>query len=389
MKLVNSKLKLKLNNSYLIIAIVLLLASFSIRIILFYPNWGELRHSYASKYGSTAIGLYKGQGLTYNSSEVDSISHVKNNFSGNFLEFYNKKNREKFLVGLPGPPLILCLLWKLIPVNNFAPLIWLQILLDSILIFLFYSVFYKEDKKIFFIVTILMILNFPVIKRTLMVSYDFWPQFCILVNFIGIAYSLKNKKNSVVLFITGILTAFTIWCRSITNFLPFFITILLFFYFKYYNKIKLKLIIFKIVLYILPVILSLCLLSSYRYYNTGNARPTRTYFWHAFFAGVGQFSNPYNLKSKDADIWNFGKKLNTEINKYSISELSKSPNNIYEKTLKNKAKEFIKRYPHLFIRNVFYRIGIMISPFLYKGGDFIPDRNSRVFLMVFRNVLSF
>ncbi len=101
-----------------------------------------------------------------------------------------------------------------------------------------------------------------------------------------------------------------------------------------------------------------------------------------FFAGVGQFSNPYNLKSKDADIWNFGKKLNTEINKYSISELSKSPNNIYEKTLKNKAKEFIKRYPHLFIRNVFYRIGIMISPFLYKGGDFIPSSLFNILLPI-------
>ncbi|MFH1766567.1 MAG: hypothetical protein ABH826_00520, partial [Patescibacteria group bacterium] len=92
----------------------------------------------------------------------------------------------------------------------------------------------------------------------------------------------------------------------------------------------------------------------------------------SFWAGVGQFSNPYDLPSNDIAIWNFGQKLNSELKNYNLWEMYDTPDSPYEQTLKAEAFRFIKEYPHLFVRNIIYRIAIMISPVMYKGGDIIP-----------------
>lgn len=56
------------------------------------------------------------------------------------------------------------------------------------------------------------------------------------------------------------------------------------------------------------------------------------------------------------------------------------PDSPYEMTLKAKSTEFIQQHPVLFVRNIFYRIGIMISPFLYRDGDFLsPALAARLF----------
>lgn len=361
------------NKTYLF-AILILIGAVSIRAGLFYTKWSNLRHGSALIYGSVAMGIWGGEGITYNELEMSKISKEKNNYSGNYLAWHSDKNRQKSTIFLPGPAILLSLLWKIIPVYNFAPYIGLQIILDSILILSFYLVFKNNNRDIVLFATILMIFNLPVIRRSLMMGYDFWPQFAVLVTFIGIYYGLVKNK-SYLFFITGLLVGLTVWFRSITSFLPFFVVLFIVVYQKFSEKKKLSCAIKKGLFFILPVIFLIVPLSIFRFHQTGNMRPTRSTFWHSFFAGIGQFSNPYGLRSNanDQDVWEFGRTLNNELKNHRLIEMYKSPNSIYEETLEKEGIIFIKKYPHLFIRNTFYRIGIMISPFLYRGGDFIPD----------------
>jgi hypothetical protein len=48
------------------------------------------------------------------------------------------------------------------------------------------------------------------------------------------------------------------------------------------------------------------------------------------------------------------------------------PDSPYESTLRIEAKRFVMQHPWLFFRNTIYRVMIMISPLLYRNGDFLP-----------------
>ena len=348
------------------IIIFIILLSFFIRFGLFYTKWNNLKHSQANAWASSAIGIYHNGKAEYNNMELIEISSIPNINSGNYLEFYKGIERKPYTIMLPGVSLLLAFLWKIIPIYNYSSYIWFQILLDTLSILLFYIVFKKINKKIAIFVTIFLIFNLAGIKRVLMAGYDFWPQFAILINFIGILYILK-KDNNYLFLILGFLNGLTLWIRSLTIFLPFVISIFIFIYF-YKKKVKPINISIKLILYLFPVVISMISLGSYRNNISSRSTPIRTVFWHSFFAGVGQFSNPYQIKSSDTSVINWASKLNKDIAKLKNPQADI----VYESFLKVQAINFIKKYPHLFIRNTFYRIGIMISPFIYRGGDFIP-----------------
>ena len=369
--------KILLGKSLLIISMIIFLTSLVIRLLLFYQVWDDRRHpGNAGKYGSAAIGLYYNHGLTVNWDEIGSISsESEDNHSGNYLTFHNNNNREPLIEYLPAPAVVLYLLWKIIPIYNFSTYIWMVIIIDSILITIFFLVLRKR-KYLSLVVVSFLILNIPTLRQILTMGYDFWPIFCVMANIIGL-YSWasiqdgKSVKGSLILIFLGIINGFTIWSRSLILFLPIFLSGFIFIInFKQKNNyVKL---IHSLILYLLPYILSLLLLMYFRYNTTGDIRPTRSTFWHEFFLGVGQFSNPYGIECKDISIWEFGKRINPELNKYSLQEMYELPNSPYEVTLRMEALSFIKNYPHLFIRNIVLRIPVFISPFLYKWGDFIP-----------------
>ena len=131
-------------------------------------------------------------------------------------------------------------------------------------------------------------------------------------------------------------------------------------------------------LFLVPVILLAVSLSVYRYETTGNWRPTRSTFWHTFFAGVGEFSNPFGLVNDDTAVWHYGQRLNPALRQHSLSEMYRSPNSEYELTLKRQAMDLVQKRPLLLVRNTAYRLVIMISPPLYSGGDFVPQSISRL-----------
>ena len=349
------------------ILFLILLVGLMVRFGLFYTKWDNLKHDSGAKYASAAIGFYNGQGLSVNSNEIEKIKFLKNNFSGNYLEFYNALERHKFMEYLPGPAILLSILWRIIPIYNFSTYIYLKIILESILILLFYLVFKNNQKYICLLTTIFLIFNLPAINKTLMAGYDFWPQFAVLVSFIGVYYGLVNKNKSYIFLITGLLTGITVWFRATTVFLPFFIVLFIVIYQKFRQKKSMQRILKNSLLYIVPIILLIVSLSIFRYNQTGNIRPTRSTFWHSFFCGVGRFSNPYGIISNDESVLALGKKLNPDLKKYSTQDMLSSPNSMYEKTLKKQAVIFMEIYPHIFIRNTVYRVGIMISPLLKVG----------------------
>jgi hypothetical protein len=232
----------------------------------------------------------------------------------------------------------------------------------------------------------LMAINLAAIKYTLTMGYDFWPAFCVLVNFIGIAITLQKQKPGFILILTGILTGITIWFRSITSILPFYISVFLLLYWRLQDKRKYSKIGISIALYLLAVIISMASLSLYRYEQTGSYRPTRSTFWHSFWAGVGQFPNPYGLEFKDMAndrvIWEFGQKLNSDLKKYRLEEMNNNPDSPYEQTLKAEAFRFIREHPQVFIRNFLHRTAIIISPVLYRTGRMIPKGLAPYFLPI-------
>jgi hypothetical protein len=345
--------------------------SMSIRLGLFYSSWGNLRHGSSIDYGSAAIGLSNGDGLTINAAEKARIAKVADNHSGNYLIFYDSENRKDFTEFLPGPAIVLRAFWIVLPYNNFAPYIIFQIILDSLLISLVYAVFERSDKAMLLVIAVLMALNLPVIRRTLMMGYDFWPQFAVLISFIGLYYAIEKNKSGIFLLV-GILAGITVWFRSITSFLPFVLVIFIVIYQKLKDRKGYLKVTKNALLYILPVIILIASLSLFRYQQTGNLRPTRSTFWHSFFSGIAQFSNPYDIRSSDDEVWRLGQKLNPELQGLSLSEMYKTPDSPYEETLRKEAARFLRENPYLFIRNIFYRMAIMVSPFLYRSGDFIP-----------------
>lgn len=351
--------------------LIILLLSLSVRLGLFFTKWSDLRHGSALDYGSAAIGLHQGRGLTIHPDERRNIDSLPNNHGGDYLDFYSPENRLNFTEFLPGPAIIMTILWKVIPFHNFASYIILQILLDSILIVLLYAVFAETGKSAFLFASVIMAFNLPAIKRTLMMGYDFWPQFAVIVSFIGLYHAIYKNRPYIFL-LAGVLSGITVWFRSITSFLPFFLVFLIILYQKLKDRRPNRVILKNALLFILPVILLISSLSLFRYVQTGSIRPTRSTFWHSFFSGVAQFPNPYGIRSSDDEVWRLGQQLNPELEGMSLSEMYKMPDSPYEQTLMREASRFIKEYPHLFIRNILYRTVIMISPFLYRGGDFIP-----------------
>jgi hypothetical protein len=377
---------MKTRNNGVYLFLILLLIAMGIRAGLFYGYWSSERHGSAVEYGSAAIGLLNGEGLTINESEQKKIRNVSTNFSGNYLSFHDAENRKIFTEFLPGPSILLCSLWNMLPIYNFSTYLWLQIILESLLISFFYFVFRQINKPIASATTMLMAINLVTIKYTLTMGYDFWPQFCVLVNFIGIAIALQKQTPGFILFLTGILTGITIWFRSITSILPFYISVFLLIYWRLQDNRKYTKIGISIAIYLITVIISMVSLSLYRFEQTGSYRPTRSTFWHSFWAGVGQFSNPYGLEFKDTVsdrvIWELSQRLNSELKQHTLEEMNNNPDSPYEETLKAEAFRFIREHPLLFIRNFVYRTIIMISPVLYRTGDMIPKSMAPYFFPI-------
>ena len=362
------------------VALVVFLLAVVVRLLLFATVLGDLRHGSALVYGSAAIGFTSGDGLTYHRSEMEGILGAPDNRSGDYLDLYQPVDREPLVEFLPGPAVLLGLLWKAVPVYNFAPYVLLQVFIDSLLIALLFAVLSRVGNMLALLTALVMTINIATIKRTLMMGYDFWPQFGVLAAFIGLLWVLNKDKGAGWYLLVGCLAAIPYWFRTITLLLPFFLLVCSVFLLRS-RSLTWRTTLRRSVMFIAPVLVCLALVSVYRYDMTGSARPTRSTFWHSFFAGVGQFSNPYGIDYTDQSVWRYGIRLNNEFADFDMDNMmaqGQRPNSLYERTLKDQAKVFLTEHPGLFVRNWVYRIGVLISPFLYDQGELVPARLSAI-----------
>jgi len=346
----------------------------AVRLALFATEMGDQRHGSAEIYGSTALGFYNDGELTFREDEILHIREVPDNRSGDYRKFFVAGDRTIFTEFLPGPAVVLGILWKIVPWYTFAPYLILQIVLEAALIAWFYWVVSRYQRLLALLTALVMVVNIATIKRTLMMGYDFWPQFSVLVIFLGSLQLLREGRGAGRHVVLGVIIGLTFWFRNITTLLPFFLcgVVILTLKLRRYHRQRYALM--RAAALMVPIALSLVLVSVYRHEVTGSYRPTRSTFWHTFFAGVGQFSNPYGVENRDASVWELGKRLNPGLAQYELGQMYRMPDSPYEQTLAQEARNFIREQPGLFLRNTIYRVGIMISPLLYQSGDLVPAR---------------
>lgn len=353
----------------------LFLLALTARTLLLFSAWSDLRHGSATPCASAAIGLHSGAGMTINQDEIRAIAEIRSNLHGDFLQLRSPGARQPFTEFLPGPVLVLAGLWTVLPVHNFLPLLLLQILLEALAIAaLFWVLSSRCGIGISLAIAALAAINPAAIKRTLMMGYDFWPQFGVMVLFTGVLWLRWQRKSGVYWALVGLAGGLVFWFRELVLFLPFFVAVFVVWRdartppWRPWQSLR------RVTLFLLPVVVCLGSLSLYRQELTGSSRPTRSTFWHTFFAGVGQFSNPYGLKNNDISVWEFGKRIDPELANSTLSEMYQLPDSPYERALQRKAREFLFAHPWLCLRNMIYRWGIMVSPLLYRDGDLLPAR---------------
>lgn len=359
------------------LAAAIFLISIALRSALLLTTWDGLRHGTAAVYGSTAIGLLSGSGLTFSMDEVTALGALPGNLSGDYMRLRSAGAREALTEFLPGPAVLIAALWSCLPASahNFAPLLIVQVLLDSIAVAaLFLALSLRTKRPLAIATAVFAAVNLVSIRRTLMVGYDFWPQLGVMLLFSGTLWLFWKRSTAFLFLVLGGLFGAFLWCREITMLLPLFVAAFLLVRGKHENRWTHRESGLRALLLVVPVALSIALLSYYRMELTGSPRPTRSTFWHTFFAGVGQFPNPYGIENRDLSVWEFGQKVAPELAGASLSEMYRMPNSPYEHALRAEALSFVQQYPGIFLRNVLMRCGIMISPLLYQDGDFLPKR---------------
>jgi hypothetical protein len=367
--------------------LIFFLLALTIRLVLFTTVWYNLKHGSSGPYGSGAVGLLKEGKFTTTQYEEDQIYDSKNMSKLNFLELYDQRNpRLAHTLFLPGPAYLLFILWKIFHIYNFTVLIVLQAILESVLIGLMFNLLLGFNKIIAWIVTFILVFNVFIIRLTLSAGYDFWPVFTVLVYFTGLLFIIRTpdlKKIKIVLLVISILGGFTIWCREITTPLSVLMcgTVLFILYRKF--RPDLKAFISGTAYFVLPTLIILAGLSLYRYQLVDNIRPTRSTFWHTLWSGILCYKNPYIEKPNplnDKQIWEFGRKLNPELNNYELDDMYDLPDSPYEQTLKKEYFNFVRQHPLLFIRNFIFRAVTILSPPFYIGGKHVTRTENLLLL---------
>jgi len=353
-----------------------------VRLVLLAGPYDSLRHGSASTYGSAAIGLATGDGLTITAAEVEALEAYRGNLAVDVVNLRADDPREPLIEFLPGTAWLVALLWRITPWQSFLPLLVLQSLLDAALTAVFCLLVFRRWPVLAVLLAVAMAVNIGVIKRVLMIGYDYWPQFGVLVYLAGLILIVPRSRPWAALAGLGVILGAVVWFREITSLLPLAAAPFIYMAFRHAGKASRRGALARAAVLALPVVLSLFALSAYRENLTGNSRPTRSTFWHTFMAGVGQFPNPYGLVNNDQSVLEFARGLEPSLREMTVHEMWSQPDSEYELVLKRQAMVFVREHPELFLRNTLYRVGIMVSPFLYSESDMIPRRLARPLFVI-------
>jgi hypothetical protein len=245
-----------------------------------------------------------------------------------------------------------------------------QVALEAvILLFLLAAVRARFTPGAVWILAVLFAVNVPLGKRVLEVGYDVYSYYGSVLAFLA-GLALLEGGRTVRMLAFGAGSAVTLFAREINLLLLPVMSGAAALAGIVRRRAGLLV---RAGLLLVPFVLVLAGTMAYRMELTGNPRPTRTVFWHSFWAGVGQFSNPMGLRAPtDTEVRRFAGRIDPTIRASEVK--GASPDSPYESLLREQALLLARNHPWLLVRNTLYRIGLILSPGFYEHGEFTPKR---------------
>jgi len=359
-----------LRRSLVAVTAIFLLA-LVIRIASYEVLWPDRLHGASAPYASAALGIINGEGVTFSQTEVGQIMSNSRQIADFRTTSVKGEKREPMNVGLPGVSYLMAGIWRVTGVYNFRSYVYLQAVLDSLLCILLFSLFLPHGFWVAVTVALGWSLFLPQVRLVCTPGYDFWPGFGAIVGtWSAVTYCRvrieRRTWGLLALILGGIGTGVSLWMREFMLFFPFLLAVVLILLVRKEPRRWTH-----VLAYLLPAGVFLLTLTFARFVQTGDARPTHGTFWHPFWAGVGQFLNPYGVEGTDSSVRAFAARLNPGIRTNgSYSDIS---SNEYEETLKSAAWELIRQHPEILVRNALLRSVIVLQPALYTTDEFFAS----------------
>ncbi|MBI4454637.1 MAG: hypothetical protein HY644_01925 [Acidobacteria bacterium] len=350
---------------FLTIAVVIFVVALVARVLAYNFVWPNVCHTFIGMSASAAVGVNAGGRLTVRTEEIQRISSL--GLTARHLNrMYNPDaSRLPLWEVEPGLSLVLVALWKLTGVYDLRPLIWLQIICDSFLCAIFFLVLHRVSVWVGFGTGLGWALFPPQIQFACTAGYDAWASFALIAVSSAMVFlctrRLSWRATAFIMLCMSLISVVGLWTRSYVLLWPFLVAGLLLqiVRVKRWRSIL-------VLIYIIPSLFGIIGMMVERDRLVGNPRPTRTTFWHTFWAGIGQYDNPYGIEGLDSSIYVFAQSLDpglkTWFTKYRVVWDDPTFNMEYEKVLAKEARVFIRRHPEILLRNHFLRILRLVVP---------------------------
>jgi hypothetical protein len=348
------------------ICVLLAVAALVLRLALLAGPWSQLRHGSAADLASVALGLVQGEGISTQPDEVAALAAESRNLHGDYKVFHRAESRRPYTFFLPGTGLVLAGLWTLTGVHNYAPYLVMMSLLDVLAIALLLHAGGRRHPLPFLSVALLLAFDPIRIKHTLTAGYDAWPHFMTLMVLVLLVEArFAGRVRGFTLGLALVMLPLGVWSRDLAAFLP---PVVLGALLLLPSTRRLLAANGRLVLALGVATLALGALSWQRARTTDNAIPVRTVFWHSFFAGVGQFDNPYGLRSDDREVWELARRLNPALLAYRYDQIYTDAWEEYNGTLKAEALRLAREEPMLLLAGVVKRTGLILAPSFHDDG---------------------
>lgn len=262
----------------------------------------------------------------------------------------------------PGYSMLLAATWKLFGSKRWIYVRILQVLLDCVMVYLVYLIGRRAwNERTGLIAAGLYAVFIPQIELAVRPHRDAWVTFAYIVSVYILLKMLENehrKKDLQAVVGLALILAATAWMRS-TIVAYVGVCALAFFLLRPFRK---ALLLSAVLISLFFVILSPLALRNYELF--GRLMITRGAVWHSFWAGVGQFPNPYGMKENDEYIAQYFEERHPGI-RYGRPE--------YEEALKGEAMKFLRDHPVWYAGTILKRALVILAPKIGRALFFQPS----------------
>jgi len=266
---------------------------------------------------------------------------------------------------MPGYGILLAGIWKLTNKYRYIYVQVLQILIDSLMVFLlFFIVKDLFGEKSALITSFLYSIYLPQAFLSVHPLRDCWPMF-IGITVIYLIIQYVKHPRFLLPFLVGLIIGIGAYLRPNVLYLAIFCAIFAVLYLGKKRAVRLALISSIVVIFLLLPWWA----RNYRIYH--KFIPLSANFGAAFWGGLGIVSNPYGFEYSDGAADRYVQEMGYDY-EYGTPEFSD--------VLLKRALEVIKTYPSFYIKTILYRIPKALFPGIPWGiepmdFDFVPKWN--------------